>query len=313
MQREFIDRVPPKARFFHPLPRDSRNPDLPFWLDDTKFNGWDQQSQNGYFTRITLLALVNGHLGEDFQCSTPRRQCADSRANSITDGIADGMTPMAIKSEHVKLSLLQSPGKGSESALHESTDFIEVLSMSKKEQRSKKEFQMGIRLIENGIVIDHIRKGAEPQQIWDRMSKVRLNLGLNVIGAQGVFSSGDHKTMKGLMSLPDFDISKWDRANLKRLAALAPGSTLNVIEGGQVLEKFRLHVPPRIYNFTDVMCHNGACVSNPANGQREVVPYFIKKVQEAHNTKCEFTCKYCEHVYDYDAIWTTDQVSVKSS
>merc|ERR1712025_388466 len=95
MRREFIDRVPPNSRFFHPLPRDSRYPELPFWLDTTKFNGWDGQSQNGYFTRITLLALVAGHLGGDFQVSTPRRR-QDSVA-SVTRGIADGITPMAVK------------------------------------------------------------------------------------------------------------------------------------------------------------------------------------------------------------------------
>eukprot|EP00746_Dinoflagellata_sp_MGD_P165525 gnl/MRDRNA2_/MRDRNA2_94850_c0_seq1.p1 gnl/MRDRNA2_/MRDRNA2_94850_c0~~gnl/MRDRNA2_/MRDRNA2_94850_c0_seq1.p1 ORF type:complete len:616 (-),score=94.27 gnl/MRDRNA2_/MRDRNA2_94850_c0_seq1:93-1679(-) len=306
MRHEFIDKVPPSARFFHPLPRDSRNPDLPFWLDNTKFNGWDQQSQNGYFTRITLLALVSGHLGEDFQCSTPRRRTADA-IPSTNLGISDGITPVAIKSEHVNLTLLQSPCQGVESALHEATDFIEVLKINGKEQRSKTQFDMGIRLIEKGIVIDHIGRGLEPLPIWNRMSKVRMNLGLNMIGAHGVYYSSDQKTMKGLMSLPDFDVSKWERADLKRLAALVPGSTLNVIKGGKVLEKFRLHVPQRIYNFPDTMCQNSACISNPVNGQREVVPYFIKKVQAPENPTCEFTCKYCEHVYNYDSIWTSGQ------
>lgn len=312
MRRDFIDRVPPNSRFFHPLPRDSRHPDLPFWLDDTKFNGWDQQSQNGYFTRITLLALVAGHLGEDFACSTPRRQST----NSITAGYP-GITPMAVRKENVPPPLLASPGTVPESALRESPDFIEILDIrSKKEQRSMKEFENGICPIAKGIVIDHIGKGAEPQQIWDRMSKVRLNLSLNVIGAQGVYhsiSSGEQQTAKGMMSLPDFDHSKWDRANLKRLAAMAPGSTVNVIEGGQVLEKYRLHVPPRIYKFSDTLCTNSACVSNPANGQREVVPYFIKKVRDVEDKNVEFTCKYCEHVYNYDSIWTTGHVPVKPS
>jgi aspartate carbamoyltransferase len=307
MRHEFIDKVPTSARFFHPLPRDSRNPDLPFWLDDTKFNGWDQQSQNGYFTRITLLALVSGHLGEDFQCSTPRRRIADLTPTSGHDGNA-GITPMAVKSEQVRLTLLQSPGQVNESALRESTDFIEILKTSEKQDCNKKQFDMGIRLIQKGVVIDHIGKGSDPQRIWNRMAKVRTNLDLNMIGAHGVYqsSSGDQKTIKGLMSLPDFDVSKWERADLKRLAALAPGSTLNVIEGGKVLEKFRLHVPPRIYNFPDIICQNSACVSNPANGQREVVPYFIRKVQEMENSNWEFTCKYCEHVYSYDSIWTNN-------
>lgn len=313
MQREFIDRVPPNSRFFHPLPRDSRHPDLPFWLDDTKFNGWDQQSQNGYFTRITLLALVAGHLDEGFQCTTPRHRGSGSSAYPSTE-IGDGLTPVAVRKENVPPPLLQSPCTVPESALRESPDFIEILDVCpQKEQCSRKDFQNGICQIAKGIVIDHIGKGAEPQQIWDRMAKVRLNLNFNMIGAQGVYSSSsDPKQVKGLISLPDFNHSKWNRANLKRLAALAPGCTVNVIGGGQVLEKYRLHVPPRIYNFPDIMCLNSACVSNPANGQREVVPYFIKKVHEVQNMNWEFTCKYCEQVYSYDSIWTTGNVPTKS-
>merc|ERR550537_1533477 len=67
MQREFMDKLQPGTKFFHPLPRDARYPTLPFWLDNTEFNGWDQQSQNGYFTRIVLLGMLGGHFGDDFQ------------------------------------------------------------------------------------------------------------------------------------------------------------------------------------------------------------------------------------------------------
>merc|ERR1719188_1913587 len=67
MQREFVSMVPENTKFFHPLPRDARHPTLPFWLDNTELNGWDQQSQNGYFTRIVLLGMLGGHFGDDFQ------------------------------------------------------------------------------------------------------------------------------------------------------------------------------------------------------------------------------------------------------
>merc|ERR1719171_3208554 len=67
MRREFIDKLPPNTKFFHPLPRDAKYPTLPFWLDDTDFNGWDKQSQNGYFTRIVLLGMLGGLFGDDFK------------------------------------------------------------------------------------------------------------------------------------------------------------------------------------------------------------------------------------------------------
>merc|ERR1711933_67589 len=61
-----MGKLPPGCKFFHPLPRDARYPTLPFWLDSTDLNGWDRQSQNGYFTRIVLLGMLNGQFGDDF-------------------------------------------------------------------------------------------------------------------------------------------------------------------------------------------------------------------------------------------------------
>eukprot|EP00397_Hematodinium_sp_SG-2012_P053531 GEMP01063983.1.p2 GENE.GEMP01063983.1~~GEMP01063983.1.p2 ORF type:complete len:179 (+),score=32.86 GEMP01063983.1:624-1160(+) len=51
----WADRLPANTKFFHPLPRNADNPVIPFALDETVLNGWDQQSRNGYFTRIILL------------------------------------------------------------------------------------------------------------------------------------------------------------------------------------------------------------------------------------------------------------------
>merc|ERR1719350_2708166 len=59
-RQEFVDLLPSGTKFFHPLPRDARHPTIPFWLDSTPLNGWDQQSQNGYFTRIVLLGMLGG-------------------------------------------------------------------------------------------------------------------------------------------------------------------------------------------------------------------------------------------------------------
>lgn len=50
-----MGRLPESCKFFHPLPRDSRFPTIPFEIDDTDLNGWDEQSRNGYFLRIILL------------------------------------------------------------------------------------------------------------------------------------------------------------------------------------------------------------------------------------------------------------------
>ncbi|CAD7975771.1 unnamed protein product [Amoebophrya sp. A25] len=59
--------LPEGAKFYHPLPRDSRNPVIPFEVDSTPLNGWDTQSRNGYFVRTALLGMVGGHLAVDVE------------------------------------------------------------------------------------------------------------------------------------------------------------------------------------------------------------------------------------------------------
>merc|ERR1719263_184892 len=50
----------PGAKFYHPLPRDSRWPTIPFDIDNTSLNGWDEQSRNGYFVRTILIQYLAG-------------------------------------------------------------------------------------------------------------------------------------------------------------------------------------------------------------------------------------------------------------
>jgi len=297
-KHEFVDRLPTGTKFFHPLPRDSRHPEIPFWLDNTKFNGWDQQSQNGYFTRIILLGMVGGHLGKDFRVSASRAIQNASGSDSTSE-----ITPEKTAFGNGKATFPESPASSNSPFLH-SSDFIEVL---RRPESPEKKIDVGIYPIADGIVIDHIAKGQTAERIWDRMDKVRINLGLSTTGAQGAYySSSDPQKMKGIMSLPNFDVSRWDRANLKRLAALTPGSTVNIVQGNRVQEKYRLHIPPRIYNFSDISCSNTACISHTSNLQREVEPYFLRSATNRQEEGgATFSCKYCEHVHSFDAIWAS--------
>jgi len=63
---DHLEQIDPNSRFFHPLPRHSETPTIPTFLDDTSFNAWDEQSRNGYFTRIIEIAMLGGRLGRDF-------------------------------------------------------------------------------------------------------------------------------------------------------------------------------------------------------------------------------------------------------
>jgi len=283
-QREFVDRLPEGTRFFHPLPRDARHPTLPFWLDHTKLNGWDQQSQNGYFTRIVLLGMLGGHFGHDFTVQVPTEIKYQRRL---------------------------------------SADFIIEETDEKDSGVNSISERVGLVPLDTGIVIDRLGRGQAPGKIWGLMHLVRSILGLSsMMGGQGVYHPNqDRDQVAGFISVPDFDIAGWDRPMLKKLAAMAPGSSLKVIEQGKVVKEFKLEVPPRIYNFRDISCKNSACVSNPSNGQQEVPPYFLRsetcnlvRADQAQNDffTWAFCCKYCETLHKFWQIWDYKQYDASS-
>jgi len=284
MQRDFVARLPPQTKFFHPLPRDARHPTLPFWLDHTDLNGWDQQSQNGYFTRIVLLGMLGGLFGDDFEgddnddtsdASSPRMACG---------GSSGGQFPIEV-----------------------AWDFVEEMPIVSDAPESGSE-QVGLVPITCGMVIRDLAEGQSTEKIWGVMYMVRAVLGLTNVGGQGVHQSPVKPGhLSGFITVPDFDISQWDRQPLKKLAAMAPGSTVQMIREGRVAREFKLQVPPRIYNFQDISCKNMACVSHSANNQHEVPPSFhrIASSQQSltGSTTWAFSCKYCEAFHDFWQIW----------
>jgi aspartate carbamoyltransferase len=310
MRRDFVPKLPAGTKFFHPLPRDARFPTLPFWLDGTELNGWDQQSQNGYFTRIVLLGMLGGHFGSDFRPS-PR----NGLAVNLGGALSEAGTPAEFRSPR-NGERRQAGVKSSspwETTLSIAADFITEVPISIDPQLGQKE-AVGLAPIQNGIVIRDLALGKDVETIWRLMYLVRSVLGLDSIGGQGVHRASDGTGLAGgFITVPDFDIDKWDRQPLKKLAAMAPGTTLSVIRRGAVKKEFRLEVPPRIYGFQEISCKNPACVSHPANMQHEVPPSFLRTAPAGGNERAAggeagtspgtFSCKYCEFRHDFWQIW----------
>ena len=96
------------------------------------------------------------------------------------------------------------------------------------------------------------------------------------------------------MSLPD--ILKISPNELKKLAAASPGCTVNLIKDRSVKAKYRLAMPPKIYNFAEISCKNPECVTWPGAFQN-VPPHFYRTVGET------FTCRYCGKRHEYGDIW----------
>ena len=245
---DMLSRLPEGVRFYHPLPRHRVTPTIPPFLDRTPLNGWDEQSMNGYFTRVIEVAMLSGKVGRDFEGETVRAP-----------------------------------------SYHE--EFVHSATIRPKR---KPESKVGIKPVENGIVIDHIGKGSESSDIWDHISSIRRVLGWTGISSQGVFRSHDDQRFKGIISLPE--TAEFDRAQLKMLAAIAPGATVNMIRESSVVSKYRLSVPPRVYDLPGLTCKNEECVSHESHHE-PVVSEFIRRDEDS------FVCHYCERPHRFGDIW----------
>lgn len=158
----------------------------------------------------------------------------------------------------------------------------------------KEEISEGVRPIRDGIVIDHICKGESPEEIRRHMILIRRVMELDALkGGEWVSQSADGR-YKGIIFRPgSFTLS---HTQIKRLAAVTPGCTLNIIKDGKVVEKYRTSLPPRIYNFDDLMCRNEACISN--DSQSEHVQAMFRRTHDGR-----YSCAYCGRVHTFKEIF----------
>lgn len=156
-------------------------------------------------------------------------------------------------------------------------------------------YSEGVRPIRDGLVIDHICKGDSPADIRKHMALISRVMGLDDgKGGEWISTSTGEDKFKGIIFRPG--TRQLDRKDLKRLAAVAAGCTLNIIHDGRVAAKYRTHLPPRIYNFDDLACNNEACISHPSHN--EGVPARFIRTRDNR-----YTCAYCGTVHTFKEIW----------
>ncbi|MGP1438325.1 MAG: bifunctional aspartate carbamoyltransferase catalytic subunit/aspartate carbamoyltransferase regulatory subunit [Treponema sp.] len=255
-REEFMEKISPKTKFYHPLPRHREHPTIPTFLDATDFNGWERQSINGMYVRMTLLSMFGGKIGDDFEHKNEKQDKDD----------------------------------------FSSEEYIIKVELDKDSKKNSDSFSEGVRPINEGIVIDHICRGQSPEAIRRHISTIIKVMRLeNGKGGEWISTSTkEPNTFKGLIFRPG--VYNLERKNLKRLAAVSPGCTLNIIENGKIKEKYRVHLPPRIYNFEDIACKNTSCVSHPSHS--EGVPAMFYKTKNDM-----YVCKYCGHIHTFAEIW----------
>lgn len=175
-------------------------------------------------------------------------------------------------------------------------EYITLVPPNETKPKVDDTYSEGVRPIRDGLVIDHICKGDDPVTIRRHMALISrvMNLDDGKGGEWVSTSKQEENSYKGIIFRPGTRVL--DRKDLKRLAAVAAGCTLNLIKDGQVVAKYRTHLPPRIYNFDDLSCNNEACISHPSHA--EGVPARFIRTRDNR-----YACAYCGTVHTFKEIW----------
>lgn len=299
---EWRSRLPADACFLQTLPRDMNTLMIPAAFDKTPLNGWDRLANNAHFLHVVLLSMLFGKIGRGI----PKK---------LT--MTGSQLSMAREEEHdVQLSASCPFAASFDSGSMPS--FIDAVEC-KPQQRTRRPERVdlgGLIPIMNGLVVDHIGMHTDPQVCWERLRTLRMTLGWSkYLGCEGVFPSHTHEGhFKGMMSFPNFNFAVVTVPQLKTLASIAPGCTVNAISDSAVVGKYRLQVPRRIYNLPNICCKNDLCVSSPGMKQRDVFPFFERArfYETSALPGCKagdylYLCKYCKWPHQYADIWTTAQ------
>jgi len=155
-----------------------------------------------------------------------------------------------------------------------------------------KHYSEGIQPIMDGLVIDHVRVGESAEQIRHHIRTVLTVLKLDGKGGEWI-SHGSDGRFKGLIFRPGHP--ELSDPEIRRLAAVSPGATINMIRGGSVSRKLRLEMPARIYDMEALICSNKACITHPIN-QEPVLPSFRRVGNR-------YRCEFCDAEYEFTEIW----------
>lgn len=79
-----LHKLPTDSKIYHPLPRHGEFPEIPFAVDHTPFNGYDEQSRNGFFVRTALLGLLTGAIPSESSETHPMKHFKPNIFESIS-------------------------------------------------------------------------------------------------------------------------------------------------------------------------------------------------------------------------------------
>lgn len=138
-----------------------------------------------------------------------------------------------------------------------------------------------ITSLNNGIVIDHIKKGTG--------IKIYQYLNLDKLEDEVALILNADSTSMGRKDIVKIE-NNLD-LNLDAIAILDPNATVNIIKNEKVVEKKQIELPEVIEGVFE--CQNPVCVTTT---EREVKSRFELVDRQKHTYKCS----YCDHFYNVE-------------
>ncbi|MBR3475243.1 MAG: aspartate carbamoyltransferase regulatory subunit [Oscillospiraceae bacterium] len=134
---------------------------------------------------------------------------------------------------------------------------------------------MNIDSIQNGIVIDHITAG-RGMKLYELLGLEKLDCSVAIIKNVHSLKQGKKDIIKIDADIP---------VNLDVIGYVDPGVTVNVIRGGELVEKKRIDMPETLVNV--IFCKNPRCITSC---EQELKHIF--KLTDRKNKV--YRCLYCE-------------------
>lgn len=139
---------------------------------------------------------------------------------------------------------------------------------------------LNIDSLEKGVVIDHIESG-KSMEIYRVLELDKLDCSVAIIKNARSKKSG----RKDIIKIEDrLDI------DLDVLGFIDPNITVNIIDGGRIIEKKHLQLPERIVNVAK--CKNPRCITSV---EQELDHVFVLTDPE----QGVYRCLYCEQEYEH--------------